>query len=254
MAESTFGDVIKRQSTTTLIGAIAVVLVVGLGAGFAIGYKVEQSRTKDDVQKARENAVAKAAANSKTPAAATAVRLIGKVDATTADNVSITVSGKPSRKVAIRSATTFVKAVPGTAADIVKGSRIVWKPKQGSLTAAEEIIVLPAQAKLGILLTDAASGSMTYKTNKGKDFKVTTTGATIEKVENATKTDVAKGSTIIAQTRQTKDGAHGDGDHRAAGRLQVLVVLRDGATSRLRTCAHRGPGARAPTRLNAPCG
>ncbi len=206
MAESTFGDVIKRQSTTTLIGAIAVVLVVGLGAGFAIGYKVEQSRTKDDVQKARENAVAKAAANSKKPAAATAVRFTGKVDATTADNVSIVVTGKPSQKISIRAATTFVKAVAGTAADIVKGSRVVWKPKQGSLTAAEEVIVLPAEAKLGNLLTDAASGSMTFKTAKGKDAKITTTGATVDKVETATKTDVAKGSTIIAQTRQTKDG------------------------------------------------
>jgi hypothetical protein len=203
VAESTFGDVIKRQSLTTLLGAVALVLVVGLGAGFAIGYKVEQSRTKDDLKKARENATAKAAKNNTGSAAA--VRLIGKVDATTAENVSVAVTGKPSRKVAIRSTTIFVKAVPGSAADIKKGSRVVWKAKKGSLNAAEEVIVLPAQAKLGILLTDAASGSMTYKTTKGKDFKVTTTGATIEKVEDATKDDVAKGSTIMAQSRQTND-------------------------------------------------
>jgi hypothetical protein len=203
VAESTFGDVVKRQSLTTLLGAVALVLVVGLGAGFAIGFKVEQSRTKDDLKKARENATAKAAKNNNGSPAA--VRLIGKVDATTAENVSIAVNGKPSRKVAIGSATTFVKAVPGSAADITKGSRIVYKAKKGSFTTAEEIIVLPAQAKLGILLTDAASGSMTFKNNKGKDVKVTTTGATVEKVENATKADVAKGSTIIAQSRQTNN-------------------------------------------------
>src|SRR5205807_34318 len=113
VAESNFGDVIKRQSLPTLLGAIALVLVVGLGAGFGIGYKVEQSRTKSDLKKAREAAAAKAA---KKPAAAAtaAVRLIGKVDATTANNVSITV-GKTSRKVAIRPATTYVKAVAGSA-------------------------------------------------------------------------------------------------------------------------------------------
>ena len=201
MAESNFGDVIKRQSLPTLLGAIALVLVVGLGAGFGIGYKVEQSRTKSDLKKAREAAAAKAA---KKPAAAAtaAVRLIGKVDATTANNVSITV-GKTSRKVAIRPATTYVKAVAGSASDVTKGSRVIFKGKQGSLTVAEEVIVLPAQAKLGVLLTDVASGSMTLKNAKGKDAKVTITGATIEKVQNATKTDVATGSTIIAETRQT---------------------------------------------------
>ena len=201
MAESNFGDVIKRQSLPTLLGAIALVLVVGLGAGFGIGYKVEQSRTKSDLKKARDAAAAKAA---KKPAAAAtaAVRLIGKVDATTANNVSITV-GKTSRKVAIRPATTYVKAVAGSASDVTKGSRVIFKGKQGSLTVAEEVIVLPAQAKLGVLLTDVGSGSMTLKNAKGKDAKVTITGATIEKVQNATKTDVATGSTIIAETRQT---------------------------------------------------
>ena len=41
MTDSTFGDVIKRQSPTTLLGAAALVLVVGLAAGFGIGYKVD---------------------------------------------------------------------------------------------------------------------------------------------------------------------------------------------------------------------
>ncbi len=205
MAESKFGDVIKRQSMTTIIVAVALVLVVGLGAGFAIGYKVEQSRTKDDLQKARDAAKAKTGTNDKTPAGTAAfVRLIGKVDAATADNLSVAVTGKPSRKFAVRSTTTFVKAVPGTTADIVKGSRIVWKPKKGSSNAADAIIVLPADAKIGVLITDATPDSLTYKTTTGKDFKVTTTGATINKVEKAAKTDVAKGSTIMAQTRQTK--------------------------------------------------
>ena len=199
MAESNFGDVIKRQSLPTLLGAVALVLVVGLGAGFGIGYKVEQSRTKSDLKKARDAAAAKA---TKKPAATAAVRLIGKVDATTTTNVSITV-GKASRKVAIRPATTYVKAVAGSASDITKGSRVIFKGKQGSLTVAEEVIVLPAQAKLGTLITDVGSGSMTFKNTKGKDAKVTITGATIDKVQNATKTDVATGSTIIAETRQT---------------------------------------------------
>jgi len=114
------------------------------------------------------------------------------------------VNGKPSRKVALRPTTTFVKAVAGTASDITKGSRVVWKAKKGELTAAEEVIVLPAQAKLGILVIAVAPDSVTIKSAKGKDVKVTTTGATIEKVTNATKADAAKGSTVIAESRQTK--------------------------------------------------
>ncbi|HYL51121.1 MAG TPA: hypothetical protein VEZ15_04065 [Acidimicrobiia bacterium] len=206
MAESNFGDVIKRQSLPTLLGAIALVLVVGLGAGFGIGYKVEQSRTKSDVKKAEQKAAAKTATGSaKTPAVGTSVRVIGKVDATAAKNVTVTVNGKTSRKLGLQTGTLFVKAVPGSAADVTKGSRVVWKPKGGSFTSAEEIIVLPANARLGSLLTDVAAGSMTYKSN-GKELKVTTTGATIEKIQPATKTDLATGSMIIAEGRQTKTG------------------------------------------------
>jgi phage gp45-like len=204
VTDSTFGDVIKRQSPTTLLGAAALVLVVGLAAGFGIGYKVEQSRTRADVKKTEKNAAAKVA-KSKTAAVGTTVRVIGKVDATAAKTVSVTVKDKTSRKLALQAGTLFVKAVPGSAADITKGSRVIVRAKSGSLTLAEEIIVLPANARLGSLLTDVASGSMTYKA-KGKDIKIVSTGATIEKVENATKTDVANGSTILAQTRQTKGG------------------------------------------------
>jgi hypothetical protein len=206
VAESTFSDVIKRQSPVTLLGAGALVLVVGLVAGFGIGYKVEQSRTRDDVKKARENAAAKAAGKDK-PAAATTVRLVGKVGATSDESVTITVDGKTTRRLTVSTGTLFVKTVPGSAADIKKGSRVVWKPKSGSLTTAEEIIVLPAQrSRLGVLITDVASGSLTFKGNGGKAVKVTTTGAPVEKVTTAQKSDVATGTTVMAQTRQSKNG------------------------------------------------
>ena len=71
--------------------------------------------------------------------------------------------------------TVVVKASPGTASDITPGSRVVWKPKAGQLTQAEEIIVLPANAKLGSLVVSSTPDSITFKSN-GKNVTVSIEG------------------------------------------------------------------------------
>jgi hypothetical protein len=222
VAESKIVTVVKRQSLPTLVGATALVLVVGLAAGFGLGYQIEKSRTKDDLKKARAAATAKQNANNKNTkgkaGSAAGVRLVGKVDSTAGDAVDITMANKAKRHVGVTTTTLYEKAVPGTAADIKKGERVVWKNKPGSLTAAVEVIVLPANAKLGSLLTDATAGSMTYKAN-GKDLKIDTTGATVEKVAGAAKADVASGQVIVAQVHQPKPGNY---------QATEIIVLQSG--------------------------
>jgi len=189
----------RTMSVGRLVASGAVILVIGLVVGLAAGYKIEQQRTKDDIASAK--AAAKAA-----PAGAAegakSVRLVGKVGVTAPDSVTITVDGTKTMRFVTTPTTVVVKAASGTAGDITSGSRVVWKPKEGQLTEAEEVIVLPADAKMGSLVVSATPDSMTFKSN-GKDVTVSTKGATISKVSTAKTTDIATGGKVVAQTRRT---------------------------------------------------
>jgi len=76
----------------------------------------------------------------------------------------------------------------------------VWKPKTGQLTQAEEIIVLPPDAKIGSSVVGVTPTSMQLKGASG-NVTVSTSGASIEKVVTATLTDATPGEKVVAQSR-----------------------------------------------------
>jgi hypothetical protein len=152
---------IKRMSTAALIGSGVVILLVGLVVGLGAGYKIEQSRTKSDVKKL------KAAATTPTPDAtpatsATTVRLSGKVGSTKGGVVTLT-SASGTRTMATKSSTIVVKALPGNLSDITAGQRVLWQATPGQSTHAEEIVVLPSDAKLGSSVVSVSPTSMQLK-------------------------------------------------------------------------------------------
>jgi hypothetical protein len=201
VAESSFSDVVKRQSAITLVAAGAVLLVVGLVAGFGIGYKVEQSRVSEDVNNLKDRLEAAKKASPTTPTVPVSVRVVGNVDATTGNSVTVKVKDGSTKTLTVSDGTLYASAIPGSTADIVVGSRVVWKPVAGSLTKAEEIIVLPAaDARMGALVTATTSDSVTFK----GEVKVDISDAQVEKTESAKKGDVKAGKSIVAQTRQSK--------------------------------------------------
>jgi len=192
---------IKSMSVGALVVSAAVILVVGLVVGLAAGYKIEQQRTKDDLKKA-ESASKGSGSGTKGSAGATNVRLVGKVGVTAPDSVTLTVDGSKTMKFLTTPTTIVVKASPGSASDITKDSRVIWKAKAGSLSEAEEVIVLPANAKLGSQVVSATPTSMTIK-NNGKEITVSTQGASVFKVATAKTGDITTGGKVVAQTRRT---------------------------------------------------
>jgi hypothetical protein len=207
VADSTSGLAgrIKSMSLGALIASGALILIVGLVVGLAGGYKIEQQRTKDDIKSAK--AAAKAQPKSGGAAATgAAVRLAGKVGVTAPDSVTITVDGAKTMKFATSPKTIIVKASPGTASDITKGSRVVWKPVAGQVAQAEEVVVLPANAKMGSLVVSATPDSMTFK-NNAKDVTVSIQGATVLKVATAKATDITTGGKLVAQARRASNSS-----------------------------------------------
>jgi hypothetical protein len=198
----TFADQIKGMSFGALIGSAVAILVVGLVIGLAAGYKIEQTRTKNDVNRLKEANKAtgsKPSKNAPPPTATTSVRLAGTVG--TATNGTVTLSGGTSPQTFQTDTTTaVVRATPGSASDITAGQRVVWQGKSGQLTQAAEVIVLPADAKIGSVVVSATPTSMQITSSNG-NLTINTSGATVDKVTTAALTDVTPGNKIVAQAR-----------------------------------------------------
>ena len=184
----------RQRSSGFLAGIAAIVLVVVLVGGMAIGYEIEKSRVKTTkTTKTTPKTATKAPA-----------RVVGTVSLTSAKSISIKPATGAERKVAITKTTVVVKAGSGAASDIAPNVKVVFTGA-GSFTKATAVIVLPKNAHLGSMVTAADGSTMSLK-NGTKTTKITTTGATVDKVTPAKITDVVKGSKVMVASVKTKAG------------------------------------------------
>jgi len=198
MANSSSGTGWRQRSSGYLAGVAAVVLVIVLLGGMAIGYEIEKSRVKHP---------AKTAAAKKAPAkAAVPVRVIGTVSVVTPNSITVTPTKGAARKISLAKGTVVVKAGSGAASDIAANSRVIFSGAAGSFTTAKVIIVLAATARIGTKVTSADATSMSLE-NGNKVSKITTSGATVNKTAPATVADLVKGAKVMVGAVRTKAGA-----------------------------------------------
>ena len=196
MANSTSGTGWRRRSSGFLASVAAVVLIVVLLAGMAIGYEIEKSRVKSPAT----TGVKKKASTKATP-----LRVVGTVTLTSATSIAIKPTKGANRKFALLKGTIVVKAGAGAASDIAANVKVVFDGA-GSFSKAKAVIVLPKTARFGTLVSAADGSTMSLQTGS-KVVKITTTGATINKVSPATIADVVKGSKVMVGGVRTKVGA-----------------------------------------------
>jgi hypothetical protein len=194
MAKSSSGTGWRQRSSGFLAGIAAVVLVVVLLGGMAIGYEIEKSRVKSTKP---------AAAAKKRAANHAANRLVGTVSAVTPNVITVAPTKGAARKVTLEKATVVVKAGAGAASDIAVNSRVVFSA--ASFTKAKVVIVLATTARIGTKVTAADATTMTLL-NAGKVAKLTITGATVNKTAPATVASVLKGSKVMVGATRTKTG------------------------------------------------
>ena len=192
---STTGTGWRQRSTGFLASITAIVLIVVLLGGMAIGYEIEKSRVKSP---------AKTAAKKNNNAAKLPPRVVGTVSVTSAKSISVTPTKGANRKIAVTKTTLIVKVGAGAAKDIAPNVKVVYVGA-GSFTKAKEVIVLPSTAHIGAMVTAADATTMSLK-NGAKVTKITTTGATVDTVTPATIADVVKGSKVMVATIRTKAG------------------------------------------------
>jgi hypothetical protein len=196
MANSRSGAGWRQRSTGFLASVAAIVLIVVLLGGMAIGYEIEKSRVKSP---------AKTTPKTVTTKTATPIRVVGTVSQASATSISITPAKGASRKFAVLKGTVVVKAGAGAASDIAANVKVLFTGA-GSLTKAKAVIVLPNTARFGTMVTAADANSMSIRSGT-KVVKVSTTGATINKVSPAKIADLVKGSKVLVGGVRTKVGA-----------------------------------------------
>jgi hypothetical protein len=196
MANSSSGTGWRQRSSGFLAGIAAVVLVVVLLGGMAIGYEIEKSRVKSPKT---------AAAAKKAPAKAVTIRVVGTVSAVAPNSITVAPTKGAARKVTLGKGAVVVKAGAGAASDIAANARVVYSGAAGSFTTAKVVIVLAATARIGTKVNSADATTMTLQ-NAGKVTKITITGATVNKTAPATVASIAKGDKVMVGAVRTKTG------------------------------------------------
>jgi hypothetical protein len=201
MSFKTSADEWVRSGPTRAIAVIAAAgLVVGAVIGAGVGFKVEQSRTKDDVKRLQRELAAATPAGQVKGSGPLGQR-VGKVTAATAGSITIASKKRGSQKVKTSAATTFGKAEKGATTDIVAGGRVLVTDD------GREVIVLLPTSRLGRVISKVGSDFFTIARPSGATasrIKMTNLKS-ISTVKAATSADVKAGVDIIAGGRAATD-------------------------------------------------
>ena len=170
---------VRGKPAQAMILIAALGLVVGGVIGLAGGYKIEQSRTKSDVQRLQDQIKAAIASGVDVPGTGPLGQRVGKVTAVKGTTITVSTNEQGSQTLNTSASTAFETTEKGSASDITVGSRVLV-----ALNGAN-IIVLPKDSRLGRLVTNVGSETfaiarpkggrpLTIKLEKVKDVSTTT--------------------------------------------------------------------------------
>ncbi len=191
----TGGDVVarSRRRTRAVIGGVVVlVLIAAAGTIFALDYHKARSNAE---QKKEETAKQKAAAG---------LQVSGVV--TTVDETSVTLSiqNGQSRRLTTTRSTRVLNATAGVDSDVKPGTRGLLRMKPGSPGVAQEVLVLPLTARIGLPVVKAGFGFVWLRTKTGQlAAKVSVVGAAVDNAAAAPRTDITSGAKVIAHVQTT---------------------------------------------------
>jgi hypothetical protein len=168
------GKPVLAMVVVALIGA-----VVGGVIGLGIGFKVEQSRTRDDVKRLREQIKSSGAVNPNGPIS----QRVGEVTGSSAGSLSLNTKLQGAQQITTTAATPYEKPAAAKTADIAVGRRVLVA------TGGREVIVLPAASKLGRVVASVGSDTFAITNKHGKQVKVKLKN--VQKVYTLTKAKAA---------------------------------------------------------------
>jgi hypothetical protein len=213
---------LEDRSPRFLLATIALGVAISLVAGIAIGYRVEQSRSKPAQRVATPTTKPGKPGRVGTTAIKAAPDLTGAVFSPVKKNSLVIVYGnKKSVHFTLGAKTRIAVAKPAKASSITVGSRVLFQPSSASPTTATEVVVLPAAALIGIPVTAVVPGtSMTLKSlTKGSGVVIKTTGVPVYKTGPGGSPDIAKRDRVVVRFFRIGTGAK-----RRAAVVEIVVL------------------------------
>ena len=184
------------RSPRFLLATVALGVVVALVAGFAIGYKVDDSNGGSGGKKTATQPKKK---TKKAPKLKEAPLLVGAVYSLNARKVVVLDAKTKPRPMGLGRKTRIFVADDAKGSDVKVGSRVLFEPSATSKTTATAVVVLPAKAKLGQEVTAVSpSTSMSLKTLAGTQV-VTTGDATFVKTATGKRANLVKGAKVLVR-------------------------------------------------------
>src|SRR5438445_11071735 len=148
---------LEDRSPGFMLATIALAVAVSLVAGFAIGYKVEESRGKPAKKTATKKHTGKTA-QPKPIRLKGAPLLIGGVYAVRPKQLVVLGADAKPKRIGIGPNTRVAVAEAGKSTDVVVGSHVLFQPSPRSRTKAVEVVVLPAKAAVGAAVAAVLPG------------------------------------------------------------------------------------------------
>jgi len=207
---------LEDRSVRFLLSTIALAVAVSLLAGFAIGYRVEQSRIKP----AKKAAVGPSKGAGAAKPFTSAPDLTGAVYQSVKKGVLVVLKGKKGYPISLGRNTRIALAKSAHASNITVGSRVLFQPSSASSTTATEVVVLPAAALIGVPVTKVVAGtSMTLKSLNGAGLVITTTGVPVLQTGPGGVSDIVKGDRVVVRYVRV-----GTGTKRRAVALEIVLL------------------------------
>jgi hypothetical protein len=189
----TGGDVVarSRRRTRAFIGGVVVVLlIVAAGIVFAVDY-----------HQARSNADQKKVATAKNRNKA-GVQVVGVVTAVEAGSVTLRNPRGHVNHLATTKLTRVWKAASGVVTDVKPGTRGLLNMRSPGV--AQEILVLPLNARIGLPIVKVGFGFVWLRTKAGQIAgRVSVVDAAVDNAVGAPRTDITFGTKAIAHVQNS---------------------------------------------------
>jgi len=170
-----------------LIGA-----VVGGVIGLGIGFKVEQSRTRDDVKRLQQQLKDSGKANPNGPLG----QRVGEVTGSSAGSLSLNTKLQGAQQITTTATTPYEKTAAAKTSDIAVGKRVLVA------TGGRDVIILPTASKLGRVVASVGSDDFAITNKDGRQVKLKLKN--VEKVytlTSATAADAKVGADLLVGGR-----------------------------------------------------
>jgi hypothetical protein len=183
----------RRRRTRALIGVLVVLVLAGVaGTIFYLDFHEARTNAEDKkVDRAKEKAAA-------------GFQLAGHVSAVDAASVTVKLAGGQLRRVVTVPQTRILNATAGTLDDVKKGRRALVRTVPRGPRRVQEIVVLPATSRLGLVIAGTGFGMVWSISSDGRiGPRLNMLDAVVSMARSAPRTDVVVGATVIVRAQRT---------------------------------------------------